>query len=166
MGGIFMVVFSFLYPLEKRQKIELEINLYNKQIELLNEEILSLNKDVNKLKENTKETFSLLERQKSEKDENIAKQKIKEIQEQYNKAFFTTKAKENEVITKNIILKYEKEKIGLLENQVNSFTIFQWILLIMGSLFTFFGLWNWNKTTKISSEMQVLELYKKRKENK
>ena len=76
--------------------------------------------------------------------------------------FYATKAKENEIITKDIILKYEKSKIALLENHINSFSIFRWLFLIIGTTFTIFGLWNWNKSTLIYTEMQRLELEKKR----
>ncbi|HLD53751.1 MAG TPA: hypothetical protein VJA82_10625 [Sediminibacterium sp.] len=162
MGGVFMVVFSFIYPLEKKQKIELEINLYNKQITLLNEEVKSLNKEVENLKIKSKETIKTLENIKSNKDSATASREIREIQETYNKVFYATKAKENEIITKDIILKYEKSKIALLENHINSFSIFRWLFLIIGTTFTIFGLWNWNKSTLIYTEMQRLELEKKR----
>lgn len=164
MGGVFMVVFSFIYPLEKKQKIELEINLYNKQIALLNEEIKILNYDVENLKLKSKATIKTLEEIKENKDNSNRDNSIKQIQENYNKEFYTLKAKENEVITKDIILKYEKSKIVLLQNHVGSFSIFRWIFLIIGTTFTIFGLWNWNKSTKISTEMQKLELEKKRRE--
>lgn len=164
MGGIFMVAFSFIYPLEKKQRIELEINLYNKQITLLNEEIKVLNDEVESLKIKTKETIETLELIKSSKESTIASKQIKEVQEIYNKAFYTTKAKENEITTKDIILKYEKSKIVLLENQVNSFSIFRWLFLTIGTTFTIFGLWNWNRSTKISTEIQRLELEKKKRE--
>lgn len=164
MGGVFMVVFSFIYPLEKKQKIELEINLYNKQITLLNEEVESLNNEVENLRTKSKETIKQLEFIKSSKDSLTASRQIREIQETYNKEFYATKAKENEITTKDIILKYEKSKIALLENHVHSFSIFRWLFLIIGTVFTIFGLWNWNKSTRISTEMQRLELEKKRRE--
>ena len=164
MGGVFMVVFSFMYPLEKKQKIELEINLYNKQIALLNEEIKTLNYDVENLKIKSKETIKTLEEIKKNNGNTNGSNSIKQIQENYNKEFYTIKAKENEVITKDIILKYEKNKIGLLQNHVGSFSIFRWLFLIIGVAFTVFGLWNWNKSTRISTEMQKLELEKKKRE--
>lgn len=164
MGGIFMIAFSFIYPLEKRQKIEIEISLINKQIELLNQEINSLNKSVDALKIQTNIALEDLKKQNLEKDEIKAKQRISEIKDAYNKSFYETKAKESEVITKDIIIKYEKQKIELLKNHVSSFSIFRWLFLIVGAFFTLFGLWNWNKSTKVSSELLKLELQKKRSE--
>lgn len=165
MGGIFMVAFSFIYPLENKQKIELEINLYNKQIELLNEEISQLNKDVDKLKVNTKETLKKLESiKKSNINKASSSKEIKEIQENYNIEFHTIKSKETEVLTKNIILKYEKDKIGLLLNHINSFSIFRWLFLVVGSIFSITGLLFWWRSTRVSTEIQNLELQKRKKE--
>lgn len=159
-----MIGFSFIYPLEKKQKIELEINLYNQQIELLNEEIMTLSSQVENLKIQTKKTFEDLNALNQEKNEKIANGKIKIIKDNYNKLFYETKEKENDIITKNIVLKYEKSKILLLKNHVNSFTFFRWLFLILGSVFSIFGLWNWNKSTKIAEKIQKFDLKKKERE--
>ena len=163
MGGIFMIVFSFIYPLEKKQKIELEINLYNKQAELLNEEVLQLKKDVDKLKLRSKTSLKQLDSIKKLPDTTSASIEIKEIQDNFIKEFHTTKFKEAEIQTKNIILKYEKERILLLQNQVNSFSIFRFILLVVGFIFMIYGLVKWLCATKLSTDIQKYELEKLKK---
>lgn len=159
------MAFSFIYPLEKKQKIELEVNLYNQQIALLNEEIAQLSKDVDNLKKVTKETLKKLETiEEGKTKKSSASNEIREIQNRYNLDFQTIKSKENEVSTKRIILKYEKDKILLLLNHIDSFSIFKLLFLIVGLLFAVIGLWLWWKATSVLSEIQKLELEKRQKE--
>ena len=158
MGGIFMVVFSFIYPLEKKQKLELDVIVYNKQIALLNNDILELNAEVNNLKKISKESLVNLNKTKELKVRTEAIAKIKEIQDKYNKEFIETKSKENEIITKNIILIYEKARIELLKEHINDFCFFRWIFLIIGSIFTVFGLIRWYILTLLSEKIQKKQL--------
>jgi archaellum component FlaD/FlaE len=164
MGGIIMIVFSFVYPLEKKQKIELEINLYNREVEVLNTEINELNDEVSKLKDKTKDSKKSLNNQNKIKDRKLAERKIEDIKKEYNKAYNETKNKQNEINTKNIVLKYEKKKIQLLQSQVGSFTVFRWLFLILGIIFTIFGICKWYNSSCILEKLQKLELKKIEKE--
>lgn len=164
MGGIFMIAFSFIYPLEKSHKIELEINLYNQQVELLNNEICVLNIEVENLKSKTKNSMEDLENQNKNRDKKTAEKNIDKIKEDYNKIFNETKSKQQEIIIKDIILKYEKQKIELLQSQVHSFSIFRWGFLIIGIIFTLFGIYRWYTSSSVSENIQKLELERKKKE--
>lgn len=162
-GGIFMIVFSLFYPIEKKQLLELEINNFNKQAELLNNDINSLNIEVNRLKTTSKETLKTLE--KLEKTKNAANQhqvskEISIIKDKYNKTFFRIKSYQQETILKSINLKYNKSKIEIMQNHVETFNFYSWFLLIFGVLFAVVGLKYWFKSTQNTEKLKLKELNK------
>ncbi|MEN7549070.1 hypothetical protein AAG747_14200 [Rapidithrix thailandica] len=157
MGGVFMIVFSFIYPLEKKQKLELEINIHNKDTEILNLQIQQLKEDVGNLKLLTKETLSKLENKtKSELDT----KKIEQLKSNYNKEFEKIKTKELDILTKKIVINYNKSKIKILNEHINSFDIFKDLFLAVGSLFSLFGLYKWFRVTNMTEKLQKDELKK------
>ncbi|MES2566221.1 MAG: hypothetical protein V4565_05110 [Bacteroidota bacterium] len=159
-----MIVFAHVYPFERANQIALEINVYNKQIAVLNEEASNLKSKVDKLEKLTNETLTQLEKTKKENNGKIAQLKIAEIQNSYNKIYNEVKQKEEDLVTKNIVLKYEKEKIKILQKQMDSFSYLKIFFTIAGAAFTIWGLVCWYLSTKISTKIHKLELAIKEKE--
>lgn len=162
-GGILMIFFSLFYPIEKKQLLELEINIYNKQTEMLNNDIKLLNIDVNQLKNNSKNTLEILEKlQKSKTKANNVEvcKEISRIQDNYNRTFYKIKNHQQETILKNINIKYNKCKIEIVQNHICTFNFYSWFLLIFGILFTAFGLIHWFKSAQNTERLKIKELNK------
>lgn len=158
-GGVLLIVFSIIYPLEKKQRIELEVNVYNKQAELLNVEIHNLYSEIQDLKNKSKETLALLEKTKLERNKLNAEIQITRLKDNFNKNYNAIKIMENETSTKSTIMKYEKERILILQKQITSFDIFQYLMLILGVIFSSWGLYKWviitNRSEKHQKEQMI-----------
>jgi len=155
--GTFMVVFSYIYPLEKQQELELELLLYNQQVEILNNEIADLKNDVENLKKISSLTLKKLEETKKN-EKNNAEKVINELQEDFNKAFNEVKRKGVEINTKDIILDYEKSRIELLKKHISSFSFIKWFFFIFGSIFLVFGLYKWFIITRVAEKLNKQKL--------
>lgn len=158
MGGVFMIVFSFVYPLERKQRLELDVNSYNQKVEILNLEIIELKESVDELKVSGKRTINKLEILKNDNNRVRAEKQIEELKISYNKNFFLIKQQEKNVLAKDISIKYEKCKIDLLQEHINSFEIFRWVFLIVGTFFLLYGLYGWRRITLLSENIQKKEL--------
>lgn len=156
MGGIFMVVFALVYPLEKENNISIEINNHNKQVELLNVEIKEVSKQVNDLIKLTNKTSDELEKLKKSNNKSL----IENVKSEYNKSFAKVKQKEQEVSTKEIVMRYDKSKIEILQKQLDSFSLYKNILLIVGSIFAIVGLIFWIKLTCKTEKLMSKEINK------
>ncbi len=163
LSGLILVIFSLMYPLEKKHQLDLEINTYNKQVEILNDEIVNLSKQVDHLSAFTKETKDNLEKV-VKNSKSGTHEKILLIQEKYNSTFNDVKAKELEVRTKNIIMKYEKQRILILQSQADYFSNFQIAFFILGPIFLLIGLVGWYGCAKRLKKREQLEISKLEKD--
>jgi hypothetical protein len=162
-GGILMIVFSLVYPIEKTQLLELEINTYNKQTELLNNDITLLSIEVKRLKVISGKTLdSLIKLQKNRNKNNSVQisKEIAKIKDNYNRTFYKIKNQQQETILKNINIKYNKSKIEIIQNHISTFNFYRWFLLIVGILFTGFGLSYWFKSSQNTEKLKIKELNK------
>lgn len=66
-GGVFLIVFSILYPVEKKKELDLLIVKNNNQIRVLNDLLNSVIQKQNSLIKRTKEINSILDNPKSKK---------------------------------------------------------------------------------------------------
>lgn len=154
-GGLLCIVFAIVYPLEKQQRIELEVNVYNKQVELVNKEISALYSDTKKLVEdyNVKKK-SLINLYKSKAKES----EINLLEDQIDSLLSENSDKQLKLNTTSIVLKYEKERIKLLQGHISSFSWYRLALIVAGTFFTLMGLILWYKSSKVNAQLQECEL--------
>lgn len=142
--GLVMVVFSLVYPLQKKHEIELEIVNQNKEAKLLNNEINNLNK----LSINLKNTSDLLIKKAANfKANKRNKLKMKSVVDKFNSDFDSAQKNKQAIEVKTIILEFNKTKIIVLQQQANSFDRYSFWLSLFGITFTIFGLSFWTIRT-------------------
>lgn len=161
MGGVFMVVFAFLYPIDKKQKIQLEIVNLNSDIKLESYKIEKIRLSLDSIKKEVNPILEKLTWAKSQKDIKL----IKEIQRNFNSSLDIITAKKNEVELKQLEIISEKNKIVLLEKHIKEFESFQFILLIIGPIFIFYGIIKWRKSILVTELIQDIQLRKLAREN-
>lgn len=142
--GLVMVVFSLVYPLQKKHEIELEIVNQNKEAKLLNNEISNLNKVTLNLK-NTSDL--LITKAVNFKANRRNKLKMKGVVDKFNSDFDSAQKNKQAIEIKTIILEFNKTKIVVLQQQANSFDRYSYWLSSFGIAFTVFGLLFWTKKT-------------------
>lgn len=156
MGGVFLLIFSFLYPLEKKQKIELEVVELKKIMDIQQTEIEYLKNSIDSLKAEVNPTLNKLEIAKKNRNH----KEIDSIQRLFNNAFDDLKNKEKILTIKDIVNNSEKDKICLLKNHIKEFRKFQVAFLIVGPLFIIYGLYGWSKSVRTSEKTQEIQLKK------
>ncbi|HRX00383.1 MAG TPA: hypothetical protein P5280_12885 [Cyclobacteriaceae bacterium] len=152
-----MLAFSFVYPLEKRQALELEVNTYNEEVTLLNQQKVQLEKAVEDLQELTKSTLAALS---DPKKKNRPMEEKFRIQDRYNTAFDSTKEMLKEIEEKKTQLVYKKERIKILKRHIMAFKKFESLFFWLGLIFTPIGLICWFRGTIRTEQLQKRELEK------
>lgn len=160
MGGIFMIVFSFLYPLEKRQKIEIETISLKESVAIQTFDMSRLKNRIDSMKKELEPTIKKLENAKKIPDMAQRNAAIEAIKKQYNQDFDISKQREIELKINQISNHYASKKIMLLEEHIESFKVFQHFFLIIGPFFVILGLFGWFKAVRISEKIQKMQSIK------
>jgi putative exporter of polyketide antibiotics len=142
--GLVMVVFSLVYPLQKKHEIELEIVNQNKEAKLLNKEIDNLSKITLNLE---KTSDLLIKKAVKFKANKRNKLKMKSLVDKFNLDFDSAQRNKQAIEVKTIILEFNKTKIEVLQQQANSFDKYSFWLSLCGITFTVFGLVFWTIRT-------------------
>lgn len=170
-AGVVLILVSLVYPLQKKQEIELQINSYNKDVEVLNKNIANIKKFISQANQDSKFVLDSLTKLKALKDKNVDKGThaklsgiIKSIKEKYNLAYKELEKQQSEIEVSAIIYKHERKKIELLESHVKTYeSYFNWFLWV-GILSTIIGLAFWTRSTTKKEKLLTLEVAEK--ENK
>jgi len=160
-GGILLVVLSIIYPLQKKQEVELEINAHNEKTKLLNNEIKCLDKDVKSFRKETDICFIQLDSLKKLRNNSnykIISNQIAKVKDDYNRNFITLKDKENELLIKKINLEFDKSRIKILNKHLNLYKRYSSWLLTVGILLSIIGLFFWSISTHRSEKLKKREL--------
>lgn len=153
-----MIGFSIVYPLEKKQKLELEVNNYNQHVEILNRETSKLLKNAQDLEIVANNTVKILEGAESDPDKSISKNERKVLQDSFNVKYNRIKLLRTELSTNDVILKYEKNRILLLRKHIKSFNCYKNMMFWLGLGFLLFGLYMWLRVTCTAIKMQKSQL--------
>ena len=144
LGGIMMILISMIYPLQKKQEIDIEVLAYNKEVCLLNLEIDELQNTVNKASKEAKKTLRKLDSLKNIKD---SKTQICKIQKKTNTEFaIIAKQKRNQDI-KLIVLQFNKNKIEVLKQHSDTYNSYSNKLLFWGIIIANLGFLGWVYST-------------------
>lgn len=141
--GIVMIIFSIMYPMEKRNEIELKSNEYKKEISLNKLELISLSdsiKDLNSIIVKANKHIELLKKEPIIDSQRIIKYK-KEINPYYNKVIEKNFKKSKQ----DSLLIYKKKEIEILDKQINDFKIKERCMLYGGIFFMLYGFLKWKK---------------------
>lgn len=161
MGGVFMVVFAFLYPIDKKQKIQLEIVSLNSKIAVERYKIKKIKFSIDSINREVKPTLERLNKAKGENNSIL----INGVKRQFNISLDIISRIKNEAELKQIEISSENNKILLLENHIKEFEKFQLILLILGPIFTIYGLVKWRKSILTTELIQDIQLKKLAQDN-
>ncbi|WP_412468208.1 hypothetical protein [Pedobacter sp. KLB.chiD] len=160
-----MVFTAMIYPLQKKLERESEMIAYNQQVDLLNREVKTLRLNVEELKtivKSANKECEILENEKKANKNITVKDKIdakiKLIQEETNAKNFSCKKKLEELNTKVIIIKYNKEKIALLKKYADTYNSYSIGLLIFGIPLSIIGLIFWTISTIKTEKLRTKEL--------
>ncbi|MEO3403242.1 hypothetical protein AAFN85_05035 [Mucilaginibacter sp. CAU 1740] len=168
-GGIVMICFSMVYPLQKKQELEIEINTYNKEAEFLNRDIEVLQAkiaDCRGLKTTTMSNIRALKASKSNKKSLQVKEidkRIDSIKRTFSQNVDNLEKDIQQVKVKDIILKYNKTKIRLLQDHSDTYDCYSIWLLISGVITGIIGLFFWSISTRNSEILKKEEIMKTRR---
>lgn len=163
-AGIFLIMTSILYPLQRKQEIEIEILYFNKQAELLNLEIKELKKKVCSLSDDSEICIHALDSLKRAKNLNIIQTqkeidlKIKELKAAYNKKYDDVEKDKLRIDIKSIITEYNQSKIEVYNNHLEAYDCYFKLFLVFGIVFTVIGILGWFKSTHISEIIKLEQL--------
>lgn len=156
-GGLLMVFTAMIYPMQKRQLLEVEIVSYNKEVELINNEIDEISSNVKKLKalDNTieKDLKHLQTLRDNAKNNTIKSKHAKEfttLKNQYMFGYTAAEKKLSELKVKKIILDFNKNKITLLQNHSDEYGCYTFWFLIFGIPLALIGISGWAYSTYIT----------------
>lgn len=144
--GVVMLIFSIMYPMEKKNEIELKSNDFKKELALNKLETQILNDSVNiltKLIENAHSELKLMK-----ETNNVDSIKVKNQRKNIKSIYSNIKNKRIFIEKSDCTLIYKNEEIKLLEKQINDFKWISDILLWNGAIFIIIGLYNWWKQEK------------------
>lgn len=144
--GIVMIIFSIMYPMEKRNEIEIKSNEYKKEISLSRLELISLSDSINDLNSiivKANKHIELLKKEPIIDSQRIINYK-KEINPYYNKVIEKSYKKNKQ----DSLLIYKKKEIEILDKQINDFKIKEYFLFIVGIIFMLYGFYKWRKVEK------------------
>lgn len=142
--GLVMVVFSLVYPLQKKHEIELEIVNYNKDEKLLALEYNTLLKSVAMVE---KESAELKKKTKHFIPTKKNKDKIRKEVLKFNADLDSVQKFKLQIKVKKINLEYNSSKINVLKSQAETFQYYACWILGFGIIFSSFGLISWTITT-------------------
>jgi hypothetical protein len=142
--GAFLIVFGFVYPIEKSQHLDLEIIDHNQNVKITNfsweisaQEAKALQIQIQEI-DRKHEVLNDSQIQRKE----FLKATIKEIDEKA----------EIELIK----IEASLQKIQALEKHIAQFEIYKTILLIIGILSIMYGGWHWHGMSKIDKDNKKL----------
>ena len=160
--GAVMIVTSIIYPLQKKQEIEIQINHLLKESELLNYEVVSLKKDYQGSKKEFKNVSDKLNSMY-----NVSGKVVKEheqflqLRRKNNELIQNLKSRYRELEIKNIIMQNEQSKIDLLKRHANSYNSYYQFVKWVGIFFLLSGLIGWVISTFIQEKMNWIGLIEK-----
>lgn len=150
-AGLLMVITAIVYPLQKQQELELEINNNNKQAAILTEELKWLSDEVNGLEQEAILTKKILDsldraRTKARNPTNISIQ-IDNLKFNYNKHLDSAKRALNNARIKNLTLEFNTSRITILKQHKDEYEdYFVWILW-PGIIIALVGFFLWSYST-------------------
>jgi hypothetical protein len=151
-GGVLSLGFSFIYPMEKAQELELQLNGFKQNVQLLSVEINTLKEDYDQLVILTNETKSKLDSLSRKGNYSKLNSQMNNSINSYNSKYSAVNAKRQELRTKTIVLEYEKSRIELLQKHAKSFNIFRWFFFVLGFLSCGYGFYRWHKVTRMAEK--------------
>lgn len=151
-GGLVMVIFGIVYSFEQRQKLLLDINVFNKQTCLLKEEISQVKAEVAEITTSIREQNSVLS------DTSVNEAVKKNIRKERYKNISTLKEKNNELKIKSILLDHDGEKIIISSRLHTEIRLYSISLIILGGFSIGYGLYKWKKFTETADEKNDVEL--------
>ncbi|MDN4166193.1 hypothetical protein QWY31_11810 [Cytophagales bacterium LB-30] len=164
-GGLLLIAFAIIYPIERENEIDLEIVLYNKEANVINNEIEELRVKVDKEKALSRLIIDKIDSLKSNNGGKGSQILIDQLKNDFNKTYKGGELSEKltEISTKSLILEYEQKRIKVLQKHARKFRIIGWVLLVFGSISTLFGGYKWlNRFKKdhiVSDKKSELELW-------
>jgi len=160
-GGLTMIIFSLVYPIQQQQEIEIEKNSLQKEVSLLSLQLENLGLKLDKLEsktQKTKDTLNSLSRLITieNKDSILTVKNV--IKKSYSDELQTIKdiqhKSEKDVLTNE----FEKLKIDILEKYLSKYKNFTFAFILFGIVALIIGSIGWYKTTKLNSDLKKKEL--------
>lgn len=152
LAGLFLLVLSLVYPLEKRNELEIEIINVNKETDILNNQISVLKDEVSNLSQKVEKINSTLDSLVSLRSNvntsqlNSINSKVEKIKDDFNLEYNKLASDQAEIKTKTIILEYNKSRIDLLKQHQTEYAIyfeaFKWI----GIVLIIVGIFGWYRS--------------------
>ncbi len=141
-GGLLMSLFSIIYPLDKRQKLEIEKNSSNEQVSIVNNEMAFISQRILKLDSTTnnyKDSIDILRKSSSAN----SKYTIKVLKDTLNNKLDRIKYDIYLLDQKRTSVQWEKQKLVILQEHINEFKTYKDWILWSGIIFAIIGLIGW-----------------------
>jgi hypothetical protein len=162
LGGIMMVLVAMVYPLQKKQEIEIEIVAFNKEVHLLNLEIEELSTKVNAANAKSNKTYTTLDSLSNIKG---TSKEIERIKKEFNLEYNKIEIKKREQEIKLVVLDFNKRKIEVLKKHAVTYNSYSNKLLTWGIIILILGFIGWTILTVQSIKLKISEIRKNNREN-
>lgn len=142
--GAFLVVFGFVYPIEKSHELDLEVIEYNQKVRETNyswEISLQEAQSVKKQIDDLNQRYALMP--------DSLKGKMLELKNQIKRI-------EQKSQFEEIKIKSNQERIKTLETHIKQFQTYRDVLLILGVILLFYGGWHWHGMSRIDKKNKKL----------
>lgn len=153
LAGLFMLVLSLVYPLEKRNELEIEIINVNRETDILNNQVstlktqtLSLSKNVTKIERDLDSLSRMRKIEKSTIRRESIEEQIEKIKNAFNLEFSKLDKNQAEIKTKSIVVNYDKSRIQLLKEQQKEYATYFFVFKWAGILLIIVGIIGWHKS--------------------
>lgn len=168
-AGVVLIIVSLVHPLQKKQDIELQISIYNKEAALLNKKI-SDTKHIIAVAQNESQkildSLEHLDRLRNQAIDKSAKdtigKRIKQIQTRYNSDFNELQKQQREIEISVIILEHERTKINLLKQHALTYDKYFSIFIWLGVVTALIGLVFWAISTRKKESIVSYELQERK----
>ncbi|HZV69819.1 MAG TPA: hypothetical protein VFG10_09750 [Saprospiraceae bacterium] len=153
-GGLAVLLFAFVYPLEKLQELQLASNDSGKNQEIYVEESKAFQASSLQFQGEVNRICKLIDSLSTIKSSTQRISNLKEFLLEYKDTYDKLNEEGKALILKNIDGKYEALKINILLHQIDTFNVIFFILVILGSISTSYGFRQWYRSTKEAENWQ------------
>ncbi len=141
-GGLLMFIFSIIYPLDKRQKLEIEMNSCNEQVSIVNNEMNYISQRILKLDSTTNNYKDSIEYLRKSSRLN-SKNTIRALKDTLNYKLDRIKYDIYLLEQKRTSVHWEKQKLAILQEHINEFNTYKDWILWSGIVFAIIGFCGW-----------------------
>lgn len=147
--GMLLISLATIFPLQKKQLLEIEKNTCQEQATILKTHIDVLDSKVNNLLSEKKELNVVIDSLSKDKKNIVL---LAEKKKKYNKKISELRGEFNNLKIKQVMLDYQIKKINILDSHIDSYTKYNFIMIFVGIILSIIGLSKWWRRSRLQDK--------------